>query len=109
MSMQGVAESLDLTKMSLYRYVAGKSELVAVMIELAVGDPPQLGRVRGGLVAPARALGPPHVSDLDEHPWLPWVMVGDPGHRSTRGGLGRGPRSPPWTTPRLHPINAWMW
>jgi AcrR family transcriptional regulator len=46
-SMQRVAEDLGVTKMSLYRYVAAKSELVAVMIEPAVGDPPNLSRVRG--------------------------------------------------------------
>ena len=87
-SMQGVAESLDLTKMSLYRYVAGKSELVAVMIERAVGDPPDLRRVRGGwrprLERWARLMS----ATWDEHPWLPWATVGD---------RVIGPREAGWT------------
>ena len=87
-SMQRVAESLDLTKMSLYRYVAGKSELVAVMIERAVGEPPVLSRVRGGwrprLERWARLMS----ATWDEHPWLPWATVGN---------RVLGPREAGWT------------
>ncbi|HWD80902.1 MAG TPA: TetR/AcrR family transcriptional regulator C-terminal domain-containing protein [Kribbella sp.] len=39
-SMQRVAADLPVTKMALYRYVPGKTELVAVMGDLAMGDPP---------------------------------------------------------------------
>ncbi|MGR6321146.1 TetR/AcrR family transcriptional regulator C-terminal domain-containing protein [Micromonospora soli] len=38
--MQRVAESLGVTKMALYRYVPGKIELVALMLETAIGEPP---------------------------------------------------------------------
>ena len=76
-SMQRVAQSLDFTKMSLYRHVTGKADLVAVMIEHAVGDPPDLRRVAGGwrprLERWARALS----ASWEEHPWLPGVTVGD--------------------------------
>ena len=76
-SMQRVAESLDFTKMSLYRHVSGKADLVAVMIEHAVEDPPDLQRVKGGwrprLERWARALS----ATWEEHPWLPGVTVGD--------------------------------
>jgi AcrR family transcriptional regulator len=41
-SMQRVAAELGKTKMSLYRYLPGKAELVALMIEQAIGDPPEL-------------------------------------------------------------------
>nr|WP_296068562.1 TetR/AcrR family transcriptional regulator [uncultured Actinoplanes sp.] len=41
-SMQRVAAELGYTKMSLYRYLPGKSELVAAMVERAVGEPPKL-------------------------------------------------------------------
>jgi AcrR family transcriptional regulator len=41
-SMQRVAADLGYTKMSLYRYLPGKSELVAVMLERALGEPPIL-------------------------------------------------------------------
>jgi AcrR family transcriptional regulator len=40
-SMQRVADDLPVTKMALYRYVPGKTELVAVMSDLAVGPPPE--------------------------------------------------------------------
>jgi AcrR family transcriptional regulator len=41
-SMQRVAADLGYTKMSLYRYLPGKSELVAAMLERAMGEPPAL-------------------------------------------------------------------
>src|SRR6266496_1701688 len=47
-SMQRVASHLGFTKMALYRYVADKAELLAIMIETAAGEPPDLGRVSGG-------------------------------------------------------------
>lgn len=40
LTMQRVAESLHVTKMALYRYVPGKAELVALMLETAIGEPP---------------------------------------------------------------------
>lgn len=76
-AMQRVAAELDFTKMSLYRYVAGKSELVAVMIEAAVGEPPELegvpGGWRGGLTEWARLMW----ATWDRHPWLPGATEGD--------------------------------
>ncbi|MEU2175861.1 TetR/AcrR family transcriptional regulator [Nocardia sp. NPDC019219] len=42
LSMQRVAERLGFTKMSLYRYVPGKAELVALMLDTALGAPPEL-------------------------------------------------------------------
>ncbi|MFI0453213.1 TetR family transcriptional regulator [Actinomadura sp. 6N118] len=48
LSMQRVAGELGFTKMALYRHVSGKAELIAVMIEEAVGvrntRPVTLGR-----------------------------------------------------------------
>jgi AcrR family transcriptional regulator len=41
LSMQHLAERLDCAKMALYRYVPGKAELVALMVDAALGDPPQ--------------------------------------------------------------------
>ncbi len=38
-SMQGVAAELGVTKMALYRYVPGKAELVALMVEAALPEP----------------------------------------------------------------------
>ncbi|MFD0534632.1 TetR/AcrR family transcriptional regulator [Actinomadura luteofluorescens] len=39
-SMHRIAAELGFTKMALYRYVNGKTELMAIMIEAAVGTPP---------------------------------------------------------------------
>jgi AcrR family transcriptional regulator len=41
-SMQRVAAELGFTKMSLYRYLPGKAELVALMLERAIGEAPAL-------------------------------------------------------------------
>jgi AcrR family transcriptional regulator len=41
-SMQRVAADLGFTKMALYRYLPGKAELVALMVERALGGPPDL-------------------------------------------------------------------
>jgi AcrR family transcriptional regulator len=40
LSMQRLAERLGFTKMSLYRYVPGKAELTALMLDTALGPPP---------------------------------------------------------------------
>ncbi|MFE7741697.1 TetR/AcrR family transcriptional regulator [Nocardia sp. NPDC057455] len=42
LSMQRLAERLGFTKMSLYRYVPGKAELVALMLDTALGTPPEM-------------------------------------------------------------------
>jgi len=87
-SMQRVAESLDFTKMSLYRHVDGKADLIAVMVEYAVGAPPDLDRVKGGwrprLERWARSLS----STWEKHIWLPGATVGD---------RVLGPRETGWT------------
>ncbi|MER7013031.1 TetR/AcrR family transcriptional regulator C-terminal domain-containing protein [Saccharopolyspora sp. NPDC000359] len=72
-SMQRVAGELGFTKMSLYRYVPGKAELVALMADLAMGEPPTLdGTWRDRLDAWARALLPRFV----QHPWVLEVTIG---------------------------------
>ncbi|MGV9677548.1 TetR/AcrR family transcriptional regulator [Nocardia sp. NPDC003482] len=42
LSMQRLAEKLGCAKMALYRYVPGKSELTALMLDAAMGPPPEL-------------------------------------------------------------------
>jgi len=87
-SMQQVAGLLDVTKMALYRHVANKAELVAVMIEIAVGTPPDLSTVPGGwrpkLTEWARLMR----ETWQRHPWLPAVTVGE---------RPMGPREIGWT------------
>ncbi|WP_433295345.1 TetR/AcrR family transcriptional regulator [Actinoplanes sp. CA-030573] len=41
-SMQRVAADLGYTKMSLYRYLPGKTELVAAMLERSIDEPPAI-------------------------------------------------------------------
>jgi AcrR family transcriptional regulator len=76
-SMQRVAEALGVTKMALYRYVAGKAQLLAVTIEAAVGEPPDLAGAAPGW----RPRIEEWVRLLREtwlrHPWLPNATVGD--------------------------------
>jgi AcrR family transcriptional regulator len=67
LTMQRVADGLGVTKMALYRYVPGKSELVALMLELGLGEPPTApsGDWRGSLDRWARSL----FVRFHEHPW----------------------------------------
>ncbi|MFD7903280.1 TetR/AcrR family transcriptional regulator [Kitasatospora sp. NPDC059747] len=74
-SMQRVAGLLDYTKMALYRYVPGKAELVALMVEFAVAEPPAGpadGHWRDHLATWARELTRSFVA----HPWLLDATVG---------------------------------
>jgi AcrR family transcriptional regulator len=66
-SMQRVAVDLGFTKMALYRYLPGKNDLVALMVEHALGGPPDLRGMswRPGLRAWAHALLAAHL----RHPW----------------------------------------
>lgn len=41
LSMQRLAERLGFTKMSLYRYVPGRAELMALMLDISLGAPPE--------------------------------------------------------------------
>lgn len=87
-SMQQVAGRLGVTKMALYRHVASKAELVAVMIEIAVGVPPDLSAAPGGwrpkLAEWARLMR----ETWQLHPWLPAATVGE---------RAMGPREIGWT------------
>jgi AcrR family transcriptional regulator len=87
-SMQRVAADLGFTKMSLYRHVSSKSELLSLMIDTAVGEPPDLSEVPGGWRAKLEEV----VRRLSEvwrrHPWLPIVTV---------GARFMGPREAGWT------------
>ncbi|WP_236718250.1 TetR/AcrR family transcriptional regulator [Actinoplanes sp. TFC3] len=73
-SMQRVAAELGYTKMSLYRYLPGKAELVALMLEQAIGEPPELTSQgwRAGLEQWSRKLLERYVA----HPWAIEATVG---------------------------------
>ncbi|KQV24016.1 MULTISPECIES: TetR/AcrR family transcriptional regulator [unclassified Kitasatospora] len=74
LSMQRVAGLLDVTKMALYRYVPGKAELVALMVDAAVGAaPPVTGTGwRDPLADWSRQLA----AVFRLHPWLLDATVG---------------------------------
>jgi AcrR family transcriptional regulator len=86
--MQRIAADLGFTKMSLYRHVSSKAELLGIMIDTAVGEPPNLRLVPGGW----RARLEEFVRQLSEvwqqHPWVPAV---------TAGVRTMGPREAGWT------------
>jgi AcrR family transcriptional regulator len=76
-SMQRVAENLGFTKMSLYRHVANKAELVNVMIDIAVGEPPDLSTIRDGWRPRLEEFVRQLTGIWQHHPWIPGVTVGD--------------------------------
>ncbi len=68
LTMAGVAARLGVTAMAVYRHVRDKEQLVALMIDAALGDPPTLGGPgwRAALAAWARA----ERALFRTHPWL---------------------------------------
>ncbi|MEQ7010362.1 TetR/AcrR family transcriptional regulator C-terminal domain-containing protein [Actinopolymorpha sp. B17G11] len=94
-SMQRVAGELDFTKMSLYRYVAGKAELIAVMIEEAVGDPPDLGAVAGDWREKLTTWAQLLWETWDRHQWLP---------AATEGARLMGPKEAGWVEAALRSL-----
>jgi AcrR family transcriptional regulator len=75
-TLQKVAQALGFTKMSLYRHVGSKEELVELMADHATGSAPGLDADgwRDGVHLWASALRARHA----EHPWLADVPVAGP-------------------------------
>jgi AcrR family transcriptional regulator len=76
-TMAAVAKRLGFTTMSLYRYVDSRLDLLAVMVDEALGPAPELNRRRGwrGQVEQwARA----EAAQLFAHPWALDVRTGTP-------------------------------
>ena len=96
-SMQRVASELGYTKMALYRYVTGKSQLFAVMVEAAIGPPPDIRSVRGGWRRRARTWAQLMWATWDRHPWLPGA---------TTGPRAIGPHEVGWTEAGLAAFEA---
>ncbi len=77
-TMQSVAERLGTTKMALYRYVPGRVELDALMLDQALGEAPEVGGAdwRAALTGwadsvHARALAHPWCVGLAQRPHTP--------------------------------------
>jgi AcrR family transcriptional regulator len=75
-SMQRVAVDLGFTKMALYRYVPGKAELIALMVDTAAGAPPLLDGGSGGWRAQLDQWARRLLAVLQRHPWLLDATVG---------------------------------
>jgi AcrR family transcriptional regulator len=76
-SMAKVAERLGFTTMSLYRYVSSKDDLLALMFDAAVGDPPPRARRRGwrtGLTRWAHGV----FESYRRHPWALDIPITGP-------------------------------
>ena len=77
-SMGRVADRLGFTPMALYRHVAGKDELLQLMFDGAVGEPPAVidaasqAGWRSGLERWSREL----VAVLRRHPWALEIPIG---------------------------------
>lgn len=89
-SMQHVAAHLGLTKMSLYRYLPGKAELIALMVDQGMGPPPALTAAgwRAGLAQWAQHL-------LATFLRRPWAL------EATLGARPVGPNEVAWTDAAL--------
>lgn len=74
LSMQRLAERLGFTKMSLYRYVPGKDQLTALMVDAAIGLPPALAGQpwRAALRGWATAI----FERYRAHPWVIELTLG---------------------------------
>ncbi|MFB7864104.1 MULTISPECIES: TetR/AcrR family transcriptional regulator [unclassified Streptomyces] len=68
-SMQRVAKELGRSTMSLYRYLPGKNDLVSLMIDAALGDPPILEDTIGDWRAKLEVWAHCYLVVLNDHPW----------------------------------------
>jgi AcrR family transcriptional regulator len=69
-SMQRVAAELGVTKMALYRYVPGKAELIALMVDTAGDPPPVLDGEADGWRAQLGHWARRLLAVFQRHPWL---------------------------------------
>jgi AcrR family transcriptional regulator len=76
-SMSRVADELDAGTMALYRYVGSKDELLALMVDAALGPPPAAPR-RGGWRAGLSGWARSYMEVLRRVPWVVRVPIGGP-------------------------------
>jgi AcrR family transcriptional regulator len=77
LSMQRVAKRLDVTAMSLYRYVPSKDDLLDAMVDTATGAPPDLDELPGWrdrVELWAKGVWARYL----QHPWILQAPVGNP-------------------------------
>ncbi|WP_030021701.1 TetR/AcrR family transcriptional regulator [Streptomyces monomycini] len=76
LSMQRVAAQLGVTKMALYRYVPGKAELIALMVEAAIGPCPTSRTARGGWREQLEDWARQLLTVFRRHPWTLEATIG---------------------------------
>lgn len=69
-SMPRLARQLGLSTMALYRYLPGKRELVDLMVDVAIGDPPHFDRTKGDWKDGLWAWAGHAWTGFCQHPWL---------------------------------------
>ena len=75
--MQRIAAEFQYTKMALYGYVAGKDELLAAMIDRAVGHPPDLSADLTGAGVRGSKTGRVARERGSATPGSRWATMGD--------------------------------
>ncbi|MGW6728892.1 TetR/AcrR family transcriptional regulator [Nocardia sp. NPDC055029] len=76
LSMQRLAERLGFTKMSLYRYVPGKEQLTALMLDAAMGEPPRPDATKAGWRGGLRHWVEAIFERYCTHPWTIELTLG---------------------------------
>ena len=74
-SMSKVAAEVGVTAMALYRYVGNKGELLALMVDAALGDPPEVPRPGQGWRAGLAEWGWAEGAAYRRHPWGPRAPI----------------------------------
>ncbi|SFT05547.1 TetR/AcrR family transcriptional regulator [Saccharopolyspora flava] len=68
LSMQRLAAELGAGTMSLYRYVPSKDDLISLMLDTAIGAPPEIGK-RTGWRSAMETWARANVNVFERHPW----------------------------------------
>ena len=74
-SMSKVAAEVGVTAMALYRYVGNKDELLALMVDAGLGDPPDIPRPGQGWRAGLAEWGWAEGAAYRRHPWAPRAPI----------------------------------
>ncbi|MEV5971751.1 TetR/AcrR family transcriptional regulator C-terminal domain-containing protein [Streptomyces sp. NPDC051921] len=69
-SLARVAKEFGVTAMALYRYVPGKTELLDLMVDLAIGPPAAIGDIPGGWRPQLTEWARRCLAMYRRHPWI---------------------------------------
>ncbi|MFH9727764.1 TetR/AcrR family transcriptional regulator [Streptomyces sp. NPDC017254] len=69
-SLARVAKECDVTAMALYRYIPGKTELIDLMVDLAIGPPVRVTDIPGGWRPQLTEWARQCSAVYRRHPWL---------------------------------------